>query len=649
MRNKRYYKPNKITRRRAYHRPFSLRAFLDKYVLIKKINYGFGQKRAKFHILGIILSFFLPIYVYLLIEYFQFKNMGRLFSFIGDNGGAVAFSLVALYGLYIFLYMIFKRGFLAGSLFGVICLSLGVANYYKLALRSENIYPWETFTQLGNIGALSDFVKIGFPLWYSLLIALGLGMLVILFISKTSLPIKIIPRFILAGVIALSMYISVCSQGMIERTLEIYNMSVAQTANQDKNHSENGFVGGFLLNMLTMDMEAPDEYSKKNIEKIIDKYDGERGKDFFSPDIIVVLSESFWDPKLLPETTFSKNPLGNFDEIASRENAISGYMYQTAFAGGTVRTEFEVITGLSCDEIPAGAVPWQYVDEEIPTYASAFKKIGYNTTFLHTYTSDFYLREDTYPLLGFDKAYFEDDLEKIGEVPRKYNGFYISDDSFAEYIKYTLNENPNKPNFIFGISMENHQPYTNKYSSFEVEVKNPKISQGTMEEIKHYATGVYNSDKALGKLAELVDNRDKETILIFFGDHLPNLGENKGAYRESGFIEKGEMSDEDWEKILRTPFLIYSNFPMEEGEILKKGKENLISSYSLLTGASELMGAPKTPFMEFLSDYNEAIPYYNARLKIEPNKIQKRYINGHKLITYDLIHGEKYIKELNSR
>ncbi|MBQ2890168.1 MAG: sulfatase-like hydrolase/transferase, partial [Clostridia bacterium] len=456
---------------------------MDKYVIISKPNYGFRREKTKFRVLGIVLSLILPIYVYLLTEYFHFKSMGRLFDCIGENGGAVAFSLIALYGLYAVLYLIFKRGFLAGSAFSIVCLSLGVANYYKLALRSENIYPWETFTQIGNLGALSDFVKVGFPLWYSLLIALGIGMLVILFISKTSLPIKAVPRFILAGVIALSMYVSVCNQGMIERTLEFYNMSVAQTANQDKNHSENGFVGGFLLNMLTMDMEAPEEYSKNSIEKIMDKYDGERGKNFSSPDVIVVLSESFWNPKLLPETTFSKNPIANFDEIASRENAISGYMYQTAFAGGTVRTEFEVITGLSCDEIPAGAVPWQYVDEEIPTYASAFKKLGYNTAFLHTYTSDFYLREDTYPLLGFNKAYFEDDLADIKEVSRKYSGFYISDDSFAEYVKYTLNENPNKPNFIFGITMENHQPYTNKYSSFEVGVKNPKISEGTIEEI----------------------------------------------------------------------------------------------------------------------------------------------------------------------
>ncbi len=647
MKNKRY-KGLKKTRRKAYRKPFSLRAFLDKYVIIKKQNYGY-KKDTKFRILGIALAFILPIYVYLIMEYIHFKDAGKLFGFIGENGGAVIFSLMALYGLYAILWLIFKRGFFASLTFLVICFSLGVANYYKFALRSENIYPWETFTQIGNIGALTDFVKIGFPIWYGLLLSLGVGVLIILFISKTSLPVKALPRYILAVFLALVMYISVCTPNISERTLKFYNMSVAQTANQDKNFNENGFVGGFLLNALSMGTEVPEEYSQESIEKIMDKYDGEKGKNFSSPDVIVILSESFWDPKLLPGTTFSKNPTVNFDEIASRENSVSGYMYQTAFAGGTVRTEFEVITGLSCDEIPAGAVPWQYVEEEIPTYASAFKELGYTTTFLHTYTSDFYLRDKTYSKLGFDKTYFEDDLGKIGEVPQKLSGFYISDDSFADYIKYVLEKNKDTPNFLFGISMENHQPYISKYSSFDVSVKNSKISNNIMEEVKHYTQGVYNSDKALGKLIDYVDKREKETILIFFGDHLPNLGENKGAYRESGFIEKGEMSDEDWEKILRTPFLIHSNFPLSESKILKTGKDNLISSYSLLTGACELMGAPRTPFMEFLSDYNEAITYYNARLKITPNKIQKRYINGHRLITYDLIHGEKYIKELNSR
>ncbi|MBR2916089.1 MAG: sulfatase-like hydrolase/transferase, partial [Clostridia bacterium] len=390
---------------------------MDKYVVIKNQSYG-CKREPKFRKSGIVLAYILPIYVYLITEYIHFKDAGKLFSFIGENGGAVMFSLTALYGLYALLWLIFKRGFFASLTFLVICFSLGVANYYKFALRSENIYPWETFTQLGNLGALTDFVKIGFPIWYGLLLAVGVGALIILFISKTSLPVKVVPRFTLAILLVLLMSISVCTQGMAERTLKLYNMSVAQTANQDKNYNENGFVGGFLLNTLSMDMETPEEYSKNSIEKIMDKYDGERGKNFSSPDVIVVLSESFWNPKLLPGTTFSKNPTANFDEIASRENSVSGYMYQTAFAGGTVRTEYEVITGLSCDEIPAGAVPWQYVEEEIPTYATAFKNLGYSTTFLHTYTSDFYLRDKTYPLLGFDKTYFEDDLKKIGEVPQ---------------------------------------------------------------------------------------------------------------------------------------------------------------------------------------------------------------------------------------
>ena len=32
------------------------------------------------------------------------------------------------------------------------------------------------------------------------------------------------------------------------------------------------------------------------------------------------------------------------------------------------------------------------------------------------------------------------------------------------------------------------------------------------------------------------DNRDRDTILVWFGDHLPTLGGNMAAYRQSGMI-----------------------------------------------------------------------------------------------------------------
>ena len=343
-----------------------------------------------------------------------------------------------------------------------------------------------------------------------------------------------------------------------------------------------------------------------------------------------MLSESFWDPKLLPQTQFSENPTANFEEISKRENARPGYMYQTAFGGGTVRTEFEVLTGLTSDLLPAGTVPWQFVHKDIPTFVQDYQDIGYRTVFLHTYLPTFYSREKTYPQLGFDELYFQDELTAISDVSWQASGNYISDDSFVLYIEHLLQNE--SPSFLFGISMENHQPYESKYENPKIKVYNESFSSDTKISVENYATGVYMEDLALKKLADFIDKRERPTVLIYFGDHLPSLGADKAAYTESGFIGE-KMSDDDWKKLMRTPYLIYSNFKMAD---IKKEE---ISSYNLINYANELIGFPKTPLMQFLSDYYNEIPYYNDRLKITPSENQKKFIDYHKYITYYNLNG----------
>lgn len=93
---------------------------------------------------------------------------------------------------------------------------------------------------------------------------------------------------------------------------------------------------------------------------------------------------------------------------------------------------------------------------------------------------------------------------------------------------------------------------------------------------------------------------------------------------------------------MKTPFLVYGNFDLESGETLKLGKENKISSFSLMNGALELANSPKTPMMEFLTDYGKVLPYYNNRLKIKTDGKQTEFVNAHRLLTYDILHGDKY-------
>lgn len=86
-------------------------------------------------------------------------------------------------------------------------------------------------------------------------------------------------------------------------------------------------------------------------------------------------------------------------------------MVSCTLGGGTVRPEFEILTGMTTSMLPSGNVPYQqYVFNNIYSYAREFKNQGYDTIGIHTYQKEFYERDRAYPLLGFDEMLGEYDL-----------------------------------------------------------------------------------------------------------------------------------------------------------------------------------------------------------------------------------------------
>ncbi len=53
--------------------------------------------------------------------------------------------------------------------------------------------------------------------------------------------------------------------------------------------------------------------------------------------------------------TFTEDPIPTFRKIASEST--NGFLKVPTYGGGTVRSEFEVLTGLSTDYLPVGEIP----------------------------------------------------------------------------------------------------------------------------------------------------------------------------------------------------------------------------------------------------------------------------------------------------
>ncbi len=552
------------------------------------------------------------------------------------------FGIGVLYLFYLLLLLLFKKAFIANAVMGVATIILSSANYFKFAQLGDYLYPWDLIQQAGNVGELSSFLGVNLPYW-AIILYIGLAFLTIVtIIAKTELNLILFFRICTSIIIASALYINVktpeaCIELLNKNSLYFENMAL-----QSSNYSANGFVGAFSVNVLSSGVSKPEGYSEKSINEILSPYtDIKVGENFKNPDIILILSESFWDPTLLPNVEFSTDPISNFREIASRKGAVSGKFYTTGFGGGTVRPEFEVLTGLTTDYLPNGCVPYQYITENISSYISEYKKLGYRTLAIHPYTSSFYLRKQAYPYIGIDELYFEDELYALKEVPYTISGQQISDSTFVDYIKHYTDQST-KDTFVFGISMENHQPYADKFNNFDIEVSSEVIDEKVLSDLKSFTQGVYEADIALGKLVDWIDSREKETVLVYFGDHLPTLGANYAAYTQSGAVTLTGTTQEMNKFLYSTPFLIYANFKLEESTMVHEGNGNEIASYNLMNALSTLIDAPRTKYMQFLEDYFHAYPAYNIRLW-SINKIPfKNYTEAHRLITYDRTVGYKY-------
>lgn len=594
-----------------------------------------------FRIIGYLALLIYPFCTYITFEFVHFASKAKFFTFLLERKETVLFGIAVIYLIFFVLLLITKKGFIASGIMLVATVILTMSNYYKFQLTGDYLYPWDIVRNVGNTGELAEFMSIPFPFW-DIVLYIGLAILsVVIFFTKAELPLTSLIRIPIAVAIVSTCCFAVNTPQKAGEFLNSHNLQLEDMALQESNYSENGFTGAFVINLLSSQIAPPENYDKEYIDTLLSNCPADVGEEFTKPDIILILSESFWDPTNLPNVEFSKDPLENFNEICSREGAISGTLFSSAFGGGTVKPEFEVLTGLTTDSLPGGSIPYQYIKEDFESYVSIYNDLGYRTIAIHPYTSSFYLRKEAYPLIGFDELYFEDSLYALKEVPLKFSGRYISDESFVDYIEYYMNKQ-NDPTFVFGISMENHQPYASKFGDFNIEVKSEYISENILNDVKNFTQGAYEADLALKNLVDFIDNRERDTVLIYYGDHLPTLGGNYGAYRESGMVDLNAMTGEMNEKLRGTPFLIYSNFEMKESEMVKVGKDNKISSYNLMNALSTLISAPRTPFMIWLEEYYKAVPYYNItmwHINVIPHN---SFVNDHIMLTYDRIAGKKY-------
>jgi phosphoglycerol transferase MdoB-like AlkP superfamily enzyme len=353
-----------------------------------------------------------------------------------------------------------------------------------------------------------------------------------------------------------------------------------------------------------------------------------RAKEPVRPNIILVLSESFWDPTKLPNVRFSRDPVPFFHDLQQRYT--SGWLLSPRFGGMTANVEFEVLTGLSMQFLPPGVLVYNgYVEKPVDSLAAILRRQGYEATAISPWAYNFFNSEKVYRLMGFSR------FISLEFLKPDYNGYYLRDSEVARAIIQESQRTPG-PDFIFANTAENHYDYNpGKFpggNTIRVEGL-PDQPRGLLET---YAQGCAYADQMLRTLVEHYQASGEPTMIIFFGDHLPFLGEEYLVYRAAGYIT-GETDPDFLEKIYRVPVVIWQNFRTEQREELRFGT-NQLGPYIL-----EQAGFTGTPVTAFLRDLGKRVPAIPPRQYWDAWGIRPEALQEYQALQYDILHGEQLV------
>lgn len=597
--------------------------------------------------------FMAPLFLLITTEIMHLSHFAGYPQFFGDPFFLLKWliSYLFLLGMQGVLLVVIHNLAVVHTIQTVVMWGLGTVSEVLLKVTGDPLLPSDLFL-VDNMGEIASFVEI--PLLAQCVLSALFGVFSIIFffrrrkIMKTTLGTKAKIALSLAAIIFFSAgTYAMCFNRIVKyRAFEKIKISIA-AFNPQADYYANGLVLTFFPRIGELKFDKPKGYSEEAIEELKNKDNGEIAHTEIMPNVIAIQNEALWDVTKLPGSNFSADPLEVLRTISKEKNAKMGTFVSPVFAGGTCMPEFEFLTGLSTNFLPASVYPYiQAVNKPTPSLVSSFKDNGYQTYAIHPYKKNFYGRNKAYPLLGFETFVGDEDLEnpEIG-------GHYIADmEVTRQLIKEFENKNKDRI-FAFAVTMQNHGGYTwQRYENYDVTVENEMLDEEHMLAVQEYTQGVVDSCEAYEALVDYFRNVSEPTIVVMYGDHLPLLGEDGRPYTDTGYIKETEkFLAREHPQLFETPYIVWANYDVD-----LSGFADVISPANLGLCVYKLAGLENTPwYYSFFDRFYKEYPVYtpnkvenNKRVTIEQTEPElKSKATEYKYVQYDLLRGEKYAEQ----
>jgi hypothetical protein len=514
---------------------------------------------------------------------------------------------------------LFRNAFSGAGLIGTCWALLTMASRMKMAVRDEPVFPRD-FALLKEVSSAVGHYNIPCP-WRVIIVIVCFWALMKVcarIAGCKSIPIleHLVGRLITClGCVAVLVVLTLTlfASNTLFNSFTVSNPYYIPTV-----FNELGFPYCFFHNFTTYTVNRPENFSKSEAASWETGNQTGLGKEV---NVIMIQNEAFSDLTDQPVFCYSEteDPLQNLHALQHDKHCISGHVVVPGFAGGTANTEFDVLTGMQTNALSSTTTSaFRAVNRNLDSLYRIFSADGYQTEFIHPGYAWFYNRENVYRWLGADRILFAGDLPDP-----QYKGSWVTDDYLAGQIEdhFAQAASGGQLLFNFTVTIQNHMSYTtDKYGAgyaFPPVQTTAKLSDETRSLLSVYIEGVRDADAMLGRLTNYFSKRDEPVVLVFWGDHLPYLGDDQEAYRELGMHVSAEESDGDDPFLaFETPYVIWANDKAAEvldwdSAVAALGlpKGDVLSACYLGDTVLELTGrSEESPWFSYLSQVRRELP-----------------------------------------
>lgn len=544
---------------------------------------------------------FLPVILDIVIESLNRKSVFSAFSYMIDKPFLFMFNVLIIM-LTLSVAMYFKREIFVLTLMSVVWLLFGVINFVILHFR---VTPFSAvdFTLISSAISVSGHYLTAFNV---MMIFFAIAILVISLIclfKRTPCFQKNTTKkaYMLSTLVILTLAAGIVVMHKSSTSVQALAENYTNISEAYENY---GFVYCFANSIIDTGIKKPEDYSEESMAQIKDSIkDTGTDEPEVKPDIVMIQLESFFDICDVKGVSFSRDPLPNFHRLQKEYS--NGQLTVPTVGAGTVNTEFEVLTGMSQHDFGVSEYPYKTVlkSKTSESICNDLAQIGYSSHAVHNNTATFYGRNKVFSNLGFDSF---TSVEYMNNITLNPNG-WAKDDVMVDEILKTLDDNKNKSDFTFGITVQSHGKYNDVKTDSKDPVKVYNAPTGKEESYEYYVNEINEVDQMIGKLVYALGKREKPTVLVLYGDHLPSL----------------DLSNEDLEdgSLYETQYIIWNNYGLKE-------KDQDLKAYELYPEVLDQIGIHTGVITQFHQQADRSSDTYQTDLKA---------------LEYDLLYGENYI------